>query len=79
MFLLSTDLHFFIKVEPYWNVKFDFTIDDYDQFFIKVEPYWNVKRFTWRFVGKGRSIKVEPYWNVKVNCTSDNVSSFLLK
>ena len=32
-----------IKVEPYWNVKFDnwrMLLETYD---IKVEPYWNVK------------------------------------
>ena len=31
-----------IKVEPYWNVNFLYSLDNGCYYVIKVEPYWNV-------------------------------------
>ena len=70
---------YFIKVEPYWNVKYYATSHIAIHYNIKVEPYWNVKIRTLENWESGKSIKVEPYWNVKSKSTLGYTITFQLK
>ena len=66
-------IKYFIKVEPYWNVKLKNHTRQEHWRAIKVEPYWNVKMKYSALEILSENIKVEPYWNVKIRVPGGTV------